>query len=92
MDALDCSDYRSFWMSWAKGFFDVAVGSAFGTRILEWYDSNPIPVHTLSLKTGMGFSGDWRIPRLAGNHLSDTIVEIKDKSIGLVLLKSWFKI
>ena len=68
MDVLSCSTYRKLWLSWSEGQFILAKGSLMGQRILEWKDSEPLSIHSLSIATGLKQMGDWNIPRYDGNH------------------------
>lgn len=66
IDVLHCYEYRTFWLSWKNGQIEVAKKSSSGERILEWTHEEPLTVHALSLSTGDGSHGEWKVSREAG--------------------------
>lgn len=44
----------------------IAAGSSSGMKFVDWKDDNWLEVHALSLATGSGSEGDWRITPFSG--------------------------
>ncbi len=64
---VSCDESRPFWIRWRQGV-EVGEGTAVGERtFMRLVDTNPKPVMALSLSTGWGSSGEWRINSIEGN-------------------------
>ena len=69
---LDCSEFRDFWIRWDTNG-DIMVGqAALNTgEILRYTDPDPHPIHSVSISTGEGNLGQWRLDAGAGKYCSE---------------------
>lgn len=51
--ALDCNEYKDFWIDWDRGRVRCGHGSDVGQNVfLDWTDSEPHDVNTIGLASG----------------------------------------
>lgn len=61
---VDCSQYRSFWVSWTNNIIKVGKGHDVGkNRFLIWNDTSPHDVNYVAVATGFGATGIWKFER-----------------------------
>jgi hypothetical protein len=52
---VSCTEYKSFWISWANNIIKVGKGNVVGMEtFLTWNDQNPHPVNYVAFATGWG--------------------------------------
>ena len=72
---LTIDKMKSFWVSWANGFLEVGEGYTIGDkRLCTWQDSEPQPIHFLTMSTGFGYNGHWELEGIAGTWVTFTSV------------------
>jgi hypothetical protein len=61
---VSCTEYKSFWISWANNIIKVGKGNVVGMEtFLTWNDQNPHPVNYVAFATGWGSTGKWKVMR-----------------------------
>lgn len=61
---ISCTEYKSFWISWANNIIKVGKGNVVGMEtFLTWNDQNPHPVNYVAFATGWGSTGKWKVMR-----------------------------
>ncbi|CAH1794507.1 unnamed protein product [Owenia fusiformis] len=63
---LDCNEARSFWLSWKNGRIRVGQHGLYQDQFLQWSQPRNNPINSISVATGWGSWGDWRLPVLMG--------------------------
>ncbi|ELU12991.1 hypothetical protein CAPTEDRAFT_114616, partial [Capitella teleta] len=59
---LDCAEVRQFWVQWDDGLITVGDGFDVGfSPLLSWQDDDAHDVNYVTLSTGWGAEGEWRI-------------------------------
>ena len=63
---LDCSERKTFWLSWAGDSIQAGRGALYKNRIINWKDPNPIRVFAVSLFTDNNQYGYWEVAKNSG--------------------------
>ena len=66
-DLLDSAEYRPFWISWYNGNIQAGKGDLVGiNELMAYKDENQPSIEIISLATGNGILGEWKIVQAAG--------------------------
>ncbi|VDI03753.1 Hypothetical predicted protein [Mytilus galloprovincialis] len=61
-NTLNCSEFRSFWVSWSGGHIKIGRGPTVGENMfVEWEDPSPTNVRSIGMCTWWGNTGQWKI-------------------------------
>ena len=64
---LDCSKFKTLWVSWRGGFIEAGVGAIVGdNKVIDWQDPQPRGIHYVGISTGWGSTGLWEFSDYKG--------------------------
>ena len=67
---VDCDEVRQFWVRWDNGAITMGDGFEVGySAVMSWEDPDPHEVNYVTLSTGWGAVGEWRIVEDEGTEL-----------------------
>ena len=67
---LNCNEFREFWIQWqTDGNISVGEGAVGTGEFLRYTDPDPHPIHSVSISTGEGSSGQWQISSETGGSM-----------------------
>ena len=62
---LNCSEMRSFWISWSLGHIKLGHGSQVDDRLItQWRDPQPLSVGMIAISTGSSSQGTWHFSNI----------------------------
>ena len=75
--ALDCYQFRYFWVGWDKGVIELGIGPFAGqSRVMSWTDPNPHPVGAVSFSSANGHQAQFEFSYMPGNDISNLLFQV----------------
>jgi len=70
-DALNCYQYREFWISWLDGYIRIGTGSRYRwNELIRMPDRKPHPISAVSFSTANGVLGEFEVESDSGTNLN----------------------